>query len=195
MNRLAGLKITLAGALFGLLLIAGAASAAPVSAQENSNQVAADELTVSVSLTEVSALTGEKFTFTSEITNEGTVATPPLIVGLNFTSLDRDTYVDPEDWSPRRTLGVAPIEPGASATQSWTINPILEGEIAAYVVVLPDSPSLTAGSLSASPAIRLHVGAQKSLNPGGVLPVVIAVPGVLAVGFAGLRVTSNRWRS
>jgi hypothetical protein len=195
MRRLLGLGPLLACAIVGLVLVHGTAIVAPASAQDGTNQVSAGALAVSVSLSDVSKLIGEKFTFTSEIANRGTTATPPLIVSLNFTSLDPGTYVDPEDWSPRRTLSVPPIDPGTSATQSWTINPILEGDVAAYVVALPDSPGLTSGPLNASPAIHLHVGARRSLNPGGVLPVVIAVPGVLAVAFAGLRVTSTRRRS
>jgi hypothetical protein len=195
MKRLPSLGPVLALSLFGLLLILGTPTIAPASAQDHSSQLAAGDVAVSVSLSDVSTLTGETFTFTSEIANRGTTATPPLIASLNFTSLDPGTYVDPEDWSPRRTLTVAPIDPGSSATQSWTINPILEGDVAAYVVALPDSPGLTSSPLNASPAIHLHVGARRSLNPGGVLPVVIAVPGVLAVAFAGLRFTSTRRRS
>lgn len=37
-----------------------------------------------------------------------------------------------------------------------------------------------------------HVEEHRTLNPGGVLPVVLAVPGVLALAFAGLRVAHRR---
>ncbi len=180
----------IAAALFAVLLVAAMPSAAPAFGQQNGP---ASDLRVSVSKSEVSALTGDTFTFTSEITNTGSESTPPLIANLGFVALDRSTYIDPEDWSPQRTLVVDPIAPGSSATQSWTVKPVLKGEVAAYVVVLPSSPTLaTAGPLVSSPAIYLHVGEHRTLNPGGVLPVVLAVPGVLALAFVGLRVAGKR---
>ena len=38
-----------------------------------------------------------------------------------------------------------------------------------------------------SPAILMHVEEDRKLNPGGVLPTVLAVPALLAMGFVGLR--------
>jgi hypothetical protein len=128
------------------------------------------------------------FTFTSEIMNNGSSATPPLIANLGFVALDQSTYVDPEDWSPQRTLSVAPIAAGSSVTQTWTVKPVLKGDVAVYVVVLPQPAALaSAGPLAASPAIPVHVEEHRILNHGGVLPVALAVPGVLALAFAGLR--------
>jgi hypothetical protein len=195
MRRPLWLGPLVAGAIIGLLVVQMAIVIDSASAQESSGQAPAGDIAIAVSLSDVSVFTGERFTFTSEIANRGASPTPPFIASLNFTSLDQSTYVDPEDWSPQRTLTVAPIEPGSSTSLTWTINPILEGQIAAYVVVLPDSPGLITSPLISSPAIRLRVGAHKSLNPGGVLPVVIAVPAALGVAFAGLRVTSSRRRS
>jgi hypothetical protein len=195
MKALDRLVLVVTGAIFGLILIPCVANVEQASAQESNSQTSAGDIVVSVSVSDVSAMTGQTFTFTSEITNLGSVATPPLTAGLNFTSLDQSTYVDPEDWSPNRTVTVAPIEPGASDTRSWTINPILEGDIAAYIVILPNSADMTTRPLIASPAIHLHVSSQRSLNPGGVLPVVLAVPGVLALALAGLTVSSKRQRS
>lgn len=192
MRRVAWLS-PVAGALVVSLLVVGAAITAPVFAQERSGQAAAGDLTVSVSESERSVLTGETFTFTSEITNSGSSATPPLIANLAFVAIDHSTYVDPEDWSPQRTLSVAPIAAGSSATLTWTVKPVLKGDVAVYVVVLPEPPALAdAGPLAASPAIPLHVEEHRTLDPGGVLPVVLAVPGVLALAFAGLRMVRNR---
>ncbi len=191
MRRHLWLSPLLTAALIALLLAARAAT--PAFAQERGGQAFASDVTVSVSLSEVSALTGDTFTFTSEITNSGSEVTPPLIANLDFVALDQSTYIDPEDWSPQRTLVVDPIAAGSSATQSWTVKPVLKGDVAVYVVVLPNSPDLTtAGSLAASAAIHLHVEEHRTLNPGGVLPVVLAVPGVLALAFAGLRVAGKR---
>ena len=194
MKRLSRLGPVVASVPLGILL-AAALVAGPAAAQEG-GRPSGGELAISVSKSEVSALTGDRFTFTTEIANSGSEATPPLIANLNFASLDDSTYIDPEDWSPRRTVSIAPIGPGSSVEQSWTVNPILKGDVAVYVVVLPDSPSLAgAGPLVASPAVHVRVGERRSLNPGGVLPVVLAVPGVLALAFAGLRVTRARARA
>ena len=183
----------IATALLALFLAAGAATTSPASARARSGQASAGDLTVSLSESEVSALTGDRFTFTSKITNNGSSATPPLIANLGFVALDQSTYIDPEDWSPQRTLSVAPIAAGESATQTWTVKPVLKGEVAVYVVVLPEPPALAgAGPLAAGPAIYLHVEEHRTLNPSGVLPVVLAVPAFLALAFAGMRVARRR---
>jgi hypothetical protein len=180
----------IAAALFVVLLVAAVSRGAPAFAQENAPT---SDLRVTVSKSEVSAMTGDTFTVTSEVTNTGSKVTPPLIANLDFVALDQSTYIDPEDWSPQRTLTVDPVAAGSSATQSWTIKPVLAGNVAAYVVILPTSPTLTtAGPLVSSPAIYLHVEEHRALNPGGVLPVVLAVPGVLALAFAGLRIARSR---
>ena len=190
MRRFPWLIPVIACALLVALLAAKAATSAPAFAQDPASP---GDITVSVSKSEVSTLTGKTFTFTSEITNNGSSATPPLIANLDFVALDQGTYVDPEDWSPQRTLSVAPIAAGSSVTQTWTVKPVLEGDVAVYVVVLPEPPALAgAGPLAASPAIPVHVEEHRTLNPGGVLPVVLAVPTFLAVAFAGLRVARRR---
>lgn len=187
------LGAAIAGTLVAALLSVSAAVSGSASAQQGDGLAAAgNDLTVSLSMAEVWVRTGETFTFSSQITNHGLEATPPLIANLNFVATDRSTYVDPEDWSPQRTVRLHPIAPGASASQTWTVKPVLGGDIAAYVVVLPEPPALAnAGPLAASPALRLHVEERRPLNPGGVLPVIVAVPGVLALAFVGLQL--SRW--
>jgi hypothetical protein len=142
-----------------------------------------------VSQSQVSAVTGDSFTITSEIKNAGAEATQPLIANLAFVAIDGGTYVDPEDWSGERTQAVAPIAAGVTATQMWTVKTVLEGDVAAYVVVLPAPPALAPNSpLAVSPAIQMHVAEHRALNPGGVLPTVLVVPVVLLAAFGGMRV-------
>lgn len=169
--------------LFALAL----AATAPAGAGAQSAEPISDKLTVSLSESDVSLLTGDSLTFTSEIANNGSDTTPPLVANLNFVSINNDVYVDPEDWSPDRTVIVDPIPPGSSSTQSWTVNPVLKGEIGVYVAVLPRADVAAAGPLAASPAIHLSVGERRSLNPGGVLPAVLGVPAFLALAFTGMR--------
>jgi hypothetical protein len=175
-------------ALAGGLFIAGVAAWSPVVAQEQGGA-----LTISVSEKERSTLTGDVFSFTSEIRNAGSERTPPLIANLAFVATDGNTYVDPEDWSGSRTKAVAPIGPRDSVTITWTVKTVIEGDVAAYVAVLPAPPELSAASpLAVSPAIQMHVEEDRKLNPGGVLPTVLVVPAVLAAMFAGLRVVRRR---
>jgi len=182
-------------ALLLTLLIAGALIAAlwTISQrQARAEEGDTSEITITVSETEKSTLTGDVFRFTSEITNEGSEKTPALIADLAFVAVDGNTDVGPEDWSGERTLSVAPIAAGSSARQTWTVKTVLEGDVAAYVAVLLAPPELSPASpLAVSSAIQMHVEEDRKLNPGGVLPTVLAVPVVLAAAFAGLRVGSR----
>jgi hypothetical protein len=177
-------------ALLALLVVAAALVVAArtiaerqAEAQENTG------VTITLSESERSTLTGNEFTFTSEITNEGSEKTTPLIANLDFVAIDGTTYVDPEDWSGQRTVSVAPISAGESVTLTWGVKTVLEGDVAAYVAVLPALPELADESpLAVSTALRMHVEEDRKLNPGGVLPTVMAVPLLLVMGFAGIRV-------
>ena len=45
---------------------------------------------------------------------------------------------------------MAPIAAGSSVTQTWTVKPVLKGDVAVYVVVLPQPLALaSAGPLAA----------------------------------------------
>ena len=178
------------GGLAVVAMVALVASVVGASHQAAAGEpMVAGELTVAVSKSQVSAVTGDSFTFTSEIGNAGSEATRQLIANLAFVAIDGGTYVDPEDWSAERTQAVAPIAVGATASQTWTVKTVLQGDVAAYVVVLPAPPALAADSpLAVSPAIQMHVEEHRALNPGGVLPTVLVVPVVLLLAFGGMRV-------
>jgi len=164
-----------------------------VSAQQAGAPSTASDISVTVDVSEVNSLTGQSFSFTSTVANAGTAATPPLIANLSFVSLDQGTYIDPEDWSSHRAVTIDPIPPGGAATQSWTVTPVLNGSIAAYVVVMPSVPSLAIDApVVASPAIHLLVGEHRQLNPGGVLPIVTLVPLLLAGAFGGIWIRRRR---
>lgn len=189
-------RLRLSTAVLVLTVISAVALSAatlPRASAQEATQDATSDLTVTISESEKSTLTGDRFSFTSEITNNGPEATTPLIANLAFTATDGETYVDPEDWSGQRTQYIDAIEPGASATQTWTVKTVISGDVAAYVAVLPNPPTLTPGTpLAVSPALQMHVTEERKLNPGGVLPTVLGVPLLLALGFIGLRVVRRR---
>lgn len=179
----------LAVALLAASALLGLSAGAPVAAQAP----APVDLTVSVNMTQRSTQLGETFKFSSTITNNSDAASGTLIANLNFVSQDRKTYIDPEDWSPDRTIEVGSIAAHSTAIRAWTVKPVVKGDVGAYVVVLPKSPELAASaSPAASPVIHIHVQERRPLNPGGILPVALAVPAAVALAFAGLRAARRR---
>ena len=181
MSRFSSPPAVAACALLGLFVTAMVVAAGSPAVANGQTGPATGQVVVSLSDADISARTGDTFTFTSKFANTGTDATPPLVAHLNIASLGEGPYVDPEDWSPERRVSLAPIGPGSSAIQSWTIHSILGGDFAIYIVLVPDSATVaTRAALVASPAMHLHVDEQRNLNPGGVLLVVIATPAALA---------------
>jgi hypothetical protein len=173
----------LAIALLGLLATApGATAAGPP-----------PSIAIATSRVQVVTRVGDSFRFESAIANRGTAPVPGLIAHLNVVSLTRDVYVDPEDWSSARTQFLAPIPAGGSRTLSWNVKAVNGGDFAVYVVVLPSRPRQAAGrTLAASPAVAVHVAEHRTLSAGGALPIVLGVPGLLALLMIALRMRRRR---
>ena len=164
---------TLTGMMLGgLILVAGmgAAVAAPFGQQSGS------DLTVSLEETALTVKTGDEVTFQSLIANSGSQDSPNVILALNIINLKGDV-VDPEDWSPQRTIKMGPIGPGDAIRSTWTVEAILKGDYMVYLVAVPTpSGAETTSQPVSSSGLHLTVGAFSNLNPEGVLPVVIFVP-------------------
>ena len=144
--------------------------------------------TVSLSRTEVSTRLGESFSFDSVIRNTGSRPLSGLVAHLNVVGLDTDIYVDPEDWSEERTRNVASLGPGESADVTWDVTAVTGGEAAIYVVVLPgDSPATARDGLAVSPAMDVRIAEARNVNSGGVLPLALGVPALLAVAAIAVR--------
>jgi len=75
---------------------------------------------LSLSRNHVSNRLGDSFGFHSALTNRGAAPVSGLVAHLNVVSLTRGVYVDPEDWSSRRTQYVPPLAPGGAADLSWS---------------------------------------------------------------------------
>lgn len=127
--------------------------------------------------------TGDTVEFNTVVTNNGSQASPALIVAMNIINLDAaGDVVDPEDWSPQRTQYMESLAPGESLTQGWIVNTILEGDYMVYMVLVPGPASAeTTSHPVASPGIHLTVAPFTRLNPGGVLPFAIGGPILLLV--------------
>jgi hypothetical protein len=133
---------------------------------------------------QVSVTIGDKFTLTS--TTAGDLGPGPLIAHLNVVSLSSDVYVDPEDWSSNRTQSL-PDTPGARL--DWPVQAVNAGTFDIYLVVVPTGAGASAQELIVSAPVRVTVANRRTVNAAGSLPIVIAVPLVLAM-FAA----AARWR-
>ena len=142
------------------------------------------DLEISIDLDYIVVKTGDKVKFTTVVTNNGSKASPPLIVAMNIINLDaKGDVVDPEDWSPQRTQYIDSLPPGESVNLGWIINTILDGDYMVYMVLIPAPESQNATSHPvASSGIHLTVTPFTRLNPGGVLPYAIGGPLVVLIG-------------
>lgn len=180
MNRL--LRALLACALLPTLLAtvgvcAPAGAAAPV-----------DEIVVELSRSDLQAGPGEKFSFESRITNNGSEPLEDYVAHLNILTTDDGVYVDPEDWSPERTQYLDSLGPGESTTLTWSVQAVTSGPLILFVSVT----SPTTDRVTSSGPMNLTVEGQRVVSSGGVVPLVVWVPtGVLALLGASLL---RRWR-
>ena len=149
------------------------------------NVRAAGDVTVNVDRTSIETALGRKFTFRSTLTNPGSSAVGALIAHLNVLSYDPRVYVDPEDWSSHRTRYLTPIPPGGSRTITWPMQAVNAGTFAVYVSVLPQRGAVRPPSTG--PVIRVAVAERRTLNSGGILPLALGIPALIAVAWLALR--------
>jgi len=129
-------------------------------------------VTVTLEPPSASAILGDNIDLTIEVTNTGSEPTAPLVVHLDVTDPAIAGSVDPEDWTSTLTKPIGVLEPGATQTVDWPIQPISPGRFAAYAVAM----SVGADDLASSNVVTIDVEDQRSLNPDGILPVAIATP-------------------
>lgn len=174
----------IAVAVLAGLLLAGLGST-PLQAQEAQGSDGSLEISIDMETARVN--TGDSVLFNTTVINASAETSPPVVVAMNIINLDSaGDVVDPEDWSPERTQYVTPMASGHSVQSSWRVNAILEGDYMVYMVLVPEPDGQQSTSRPiASPGIHLTVDPFTRLNPGGVLPIVIAIPTLLmaAVGF------------
>ncbi len=174
------------GRLIGVSVIAGlmiiSLTASPVVAQEAESME--EHLEVGIDMTYTTVKAGDHILYNTVVTNKGTKDSPPLCLAMNIINLDAaGDIVDPEDWSPQRTQYVDGLPAGQSATHSWRVNAILDGDYLVYMVAIPEPAGEMATSHPiSSPGIHLTVTPFTKLNPGGVLPYAVGGPLVLIVG-------------
>ena len=167
-------RLVVTFALFAALALAGPAAG-------SSNRIA-----VTVDRTAVSTSLGHKFSVRSRIANNGGSAVSGLIAHLNVLSLRPDVYLDPEDWSSHRTRYLPAIPAGGSVTIDWKMQAVNAGSIGVFIAVLPRNgepkPPAT-GRI-----VHVSIARRKTLNSGGILPLALGIPALLAALSVGLSV-------
>ena len=174
MTRRGRWALTLVALVAGALLAPGSGAA----------QV--ESVVVTVAPERIATKLGGKFAFTSTITNNGTTDARGLIAHLNVLSLRDGTYVDPEDWSANRTRYLDQIPPGKSLTLTWRMQAVNDGDFGIYVAVLPESGAPVPPATG--PTIHLDVAERKTLNAGGIVPLVLGIPAALGLLALGVRI-------
>jgi hypothetical protein len=168
---------------FAAVLATTAAVVAPSAA-------ASGRVTISVDHSRLSTRLGHSVVFHSSIANRADAPASGLIAHLNVLSLRPGVYVDPEDWSSHRTRYLAPIPPHGSTTLTWRIKAVNAGSIGVYVAVLPaNGPPARPVT---GPTVGISIADRKSLNSGGIAPLALGVPAVLAVLLIAARVRRRR---
>lgn len=119
-----------------------------------------------------SVVLGENLDVFVSVTNNGVSTSPPLVIHIDITKPDQATSVDPEDWTPTLSQTIGEVAPGETIVVDWTIQPISAGRFVSYAVAL--APGVD--NIAASNVLQVSVTDQRSLNPGGILPVAIAAP-------------------
>jgi hypothetical protein len=133
---------------------------------------------------------GHTFTFNTRIENRGAAPARGLVAHLNVVDLTGHTYVDPEDWSSRRTRYLPAIAAGRATRLSWRLNAVNAGAVGIYVAVLPRSGAPVRPTTG--PTLRVRIRDRRTLNSGGVLPLALGIPAALALLTVAVRTSRRR---
>lgn len=155
-------------------------------------QGSADGVGVSVTLDRdrAEAGPGDKLAFVSTVTNDGSSPRSDLIAHLNILTTDADVYVDPEDWSPRRTQYLDELAPGESADLDWDVQAVTSGPLILFVSVT----STGGDNVTSSGPLHLTVGGQRNVNSAGVATMALWPPAVVLLLLGGTLVRRRRHR-
>jgi hypothetical protein len=192
-SRVTGLGVLLVAGLLAALY-ASPAMALPAQSRPAAQPTDAETLQVSVDMTAKLVKATDIILFNTSVTNKGTDPSAPLILAMNIINLNAEgEIVDPEDWSPQRTQYIEQLGAGQSATLSWRVNAILDGDYMVYLVAIPQPDSQDATSHPvASSGIHLMVTPYTRLNPAGILP--FAIGGPILLGLCAFLVFRHRRR-
>ncbi len=172
------MKLMLASVAGLLLMLAPASSSA---------HTISEDISVVVEPTAATVVLGEHIDIRVSVTNTGSDPTAALVSHIDITDPNESTSVDPEDWTATLSKAVGSLQPGATVTVSWRIQPISAGTYSLYAVALAPGDD----TIAASNVLEVNVDDHRSLNPNGILPVAIGAP-VLVGGLLVLQLRFAR---
>ena len=122
--------------------------------------------------------------------NTAPSATGSLIAHLNVLSLRSGVEVDPEDWSTHRTRYLGTLAAGEARTITWKVHAINTGQIALYVAVIPQAGNSSRPATGRT--VQLDVAGRRTLNAGGILPLALGIPALLALMTGSIQARRRR---
>ncbi len=173
------ISVFLAAVAFSLLVIV-----VPVLAQANGRVAvpggSGTPVKLETKVSQLSGTAGQYVKLPARITNTTGEPVKEVVAYVTLVEITKGSQapVDLEDWSAHRAITVGSLAPGQSTDVSWSLRLVKGGNYVVYANAIEQGSSRAA----TGPEVPLDVKAQKSLNPGGVLPVAIGVP--LLAGFA-----------
>ena len=175
-----------------LLMLAGAFSVSAASVESSatagirpSTARASSDVNVELDQNALTVGPGAKVRFESTVANESGRSLSGLVAHLSILSSDPGVYVDPEDWSPRRTQYIDELAAGAEVTLTWEVRAVTAGPMVLYVGV--SQPA--AGAVATSATLNMTVSGKREVQAANAIPLVVGVPALVVVllGLVGLR--------
>ncbi|HSS68665.1 MAG TPA: hypothetical protein VLK34_08940 [Nocardioidaceae bacterium] len=182
MRRLVALLLMLAGSL--AVATAGIESSATADVRRSTLRASPD-VTVELDQDALTVGPGAKVRFESTVANESGHSLSALVAHLSILSIDAGVYVDPEDWSSRRTQYIDELPAGGNATLTWEVRAVTAGPMVLYVgVSQPD-----AAAVATSAALNMTVSGKREVQAANAIPLIVGVPALVVVllGLVGLR--------
>jgi hypothetical protein len=183
MRRLGALLLTLAAALS--VAPVGLESSDAVEIRRSAAVRASPDVTVELDEHALTVGPGAKVRFESTIANGSGRSLSGLVAHLSILSSDSGVYVDPEDWSPRRTQYIDALPAGGETTLTWEVRAVTAGPMVLYVgVSRPDTDAV-----ATSARLAMTVSGQRKVQATNALPLIVGVPALVVVllGLVGLR--------
>jgi hypothetical protein len=146
------------------------------------------DVTVSFHQPDVHTTVGHRFRPISTVRNNGDTTQTGLVAHLDVLSVRPDVYVDPEDWSSRRTVYLDPLPAHGTVSVPWKVQVVNKGRFVVFVTVTRQKgPAL----VDAGDGLRLSATARRTIDTSGILPIVLGIP---AAVLALLLLTARRRR-
>jgi hypothetical protein len=169
-----------------VVLVVGSLSVPSAAAEGRAERPASESpLSVVLDETELEVGPGQKVSFSSTVRNTGEQPVGDLVAHVAILTSDPGVYVDPEDWSPRRTQYVDRLDAGDETTLSWDVQAVTAGPLILYVAVTDPETD----TVAVSGPLYMAVTGRREVNSEDAFPLVAGVPAavLLLLGLTGVR--------